>query len=195
MSIEPDVFAKPIRELTSAYTRRPDRALHAPHLLPHFRLKLEPTRHPNMCMLSHRITIHGGQVQVLQVSNWVPVLSAFSRTPFCPPFRTQLILLFNSALLAPIIIRFLSFRADSAIIRVNAHRTLVTHHTRSGVLSAMSSMVNLEVPWINIMTKMDLVTGKADDPKSGRNGIRRRRNIARCGRNTSLQLPSTKRQS
>lgn len=60
--------------------------------------------------------------------------------------------------------------------------SFVTHHICSGVMSAMSSMVNLEVPWINIMTKMDLVTGKADDPKAGRNGIRRRRNIARCER-------------
>ena len=51
----------------------------------------------------------------------------------------------------------------------------------SGVLSAMSSMVNLEVPWINIMTKMDLVTAKSDDPASGRNGIRKKRNIARYG--------------
>ena len=49
----------------------------------------------------------------------------------------------------------------------------------SGVMSAMSSMVNLELPWINIMTKMDLVSSKADDPAAGRNGIRKRRNIAR----------------
>ncbi|KDQ64836.1 hypothetical protein JAAARDRAFT_118725 [Jaapia argillacea MUCL 33604] len=49
----------------------------------------------------------------------------------------------------------------------------------SGVLSAMSAMVNLEVPWINIMSKMDLVTSSADDPAGGRNGVRGRRNIAR----------------
>ncbi|ETW84367.1 hypothetical protein HETIRDRAFT_439143 [Heterobasidion irregulare TC 32-1] len=48
----------------------------------------------------------------------------------------------------------------------------------SGVLSAMSAMVNLEVPWINIMSKMDLVTGSSEDPAGGRNGIRTRRNIA-----------------
>jgi len=50
----------------------------------------------------------------------------------------------------------------------------------SGVLSAMSAMVNLEIPWINVMSKMDLVTENADDPSSGaRNGIRGRKNIAR----------------
>lgn len=50
----------------------------------------------------------------------------------------------------------------------------------SGVLSAMSAMVNLEVPWVNIMSKMDLVTSSADDPASGRNGIRTRKDISRC---------------
>ncbi|KAJ7095317.1 GPN-loop GTPase [Mycena belliarum] len=50
----------------------------------------------------------------------------------------------------------------------------------SGVLSAMSAMVNLEIPWINIMSKMDLVTANPEDPASGgRNGLRGRRNIAR----------------
>jgi len=49
----------------------------------------------------------------------------------------------------------------------------------SGVMSAMSAMVNLECPWINIMSKMDLVSGNPEDPASGRNGIRKRRNIAR----------------
>ncbi|KAJ7276330.1 GPN-loop GTPase [Mycena haematopus] len=50
----------------------------------------------------------------------------------------------------------------------------------SGVLSAMSAMVNLEIPWINIMSKMDLVTSNPEDPSGGaRNGLRGRRNIAR----------------
>ncbi|KAF7977637.1 hypothetical protein HWV62_3048 [Athelia sp. TMB] len=50
----------------------------------------------------------------------------------------------------------------------------------SGVLSAMSAMVNLEIPWINVMSKMDLVTENIDDPSGGaRNGIRGRKNIAR----------------
>ncbi|KAK7049590.1 hypothetical protein VNI00_005621 [Paramarasmius palmivorus] len=50
----------------------------------------------------------------------------------------------------------------------------------SGVMSAMSAMVNLEVPWINIMSKMDLVTPNPEDPSGGaRNGLRRKRNIAR----------------
>ena len=51
--------------------------------------------------------------------------------------------------------------------------------TSSGVLSAMSAMVNLEIPWINIMSKMDLVTANPDDPAGGRNGIRGRKDIAR----------------
>ncbi|KAI0285061.1 ATP-binding protein Fet5 [Russula aff. rugulosa BPL654] len=50
----------------------------------------------------------------------------------------------------------------------------------SGVLSAMSAMVNLEIPWINVMSKMDLVLPNPEDPAGGgRNGIRTRRNIAR----------------
>jgi hypothetical protein len=44
----------------------------------------------------------------------------------------------------------------------------------------MSAMVNLEIPWINIMSKMDLVTENPDDPSGGaRNGMRGRKNIAR----------------
>ena len=43
----------------------------------------------------------------------------------------------------------------------------------------MSAMVNLEVPWINIMSKMDLVTTNVEDPGSGRNGVRMRKDIAR----------------
>jgi hypothetical protein len=49
----------------------------------------------------------------------------------------------------------------------------------SGVLSAMSAMVNLEIPWINIMSKMDLVTVNPDDPAGGRNGLRGKKDIAR----------------
>jgi hypothetical protein len=50
----------------------------------------------------------------------------------------------------------------------------------SGVLSAMSAMVNLEIPWINIMSKMDLVTSNKEDNSGGaRNGLRRRKDIAR----------------
>ncbi|KAF9779533.1 GPN-loop GTPase [Thelephora terrestris] len=49
----------------------------------------------------------------------------------------------------------------------------------SGVMSAMSAMVNLEVPWINIMSKMDLVTANPNDPAGGRNGIRAKKDIAR----------------
>jgi hypothetical protein len=44
----------------------------------------------------------------------------------------------------------------------------------------MSAMVNLEVPWINVMSKMDLVLPNAEEPAAGgRNGLRTRRNIAR----------------
>lgn len=40
-------------------------------------------------------------------------------------------------------------------------------------------MVNLEVPWINVMSKMDLVTESEGDLSSARNGSRRKRDIAR----------------
>jgi GPN-loop GTPase len=43
----------------------------------------------------------------------------------------------------------------------------------------MSAMVNLEIPFINIMSKMDLVSSASEDPAKGRNGIRGRRDIAR----------------
>ena len=44
----------------------------------------------------------------------------------------------------------------------------------------MSAMVNLEIPWINIMSKMDLVTANSDDQSGGaRNGIRQRKDISR----------------
>ena len=43
----------------------------------------------------------------------------------------------------------------------------------------MSAMVNLEIPWINLMSKMDLVTVNPDDPGGGRNGIRGKKDIAR----------------
>lgn len=50
----------------------------------------------------------------------------------------------------------------------------------SGVLSAMSAMVNLEIPWLNVMSKMDLVTHNPENPSgSARNGVRGRKNIAR----------------
>jgi len=60
----------------------------------------------------------------------------------------------------------------------------------SGVLSAMSAMVNLEIPWINILSKMDLVepTKRADDDDDddekrldpgALNGRRGRRNVAK----------------
>lgn len=52
----------------------------------------------------------------------------------------------------------------------------------AGVLSAMSAMVNLEIPHVNVMTKMDLVEGDygnakkdEDDEDDGSKGRRRRR--------------------
>lgn len=53
------------------------------------------------------------------------------------------------------------------------------HVISSGVLSAMSAMVNLEIPWINLMSKMDLVTANPDDPAGGRNGIMTKKDITR----------------
>jgi GPN-loop GTPase len=44
----------------------------------------------------------------------------------------------------------------------------------------MSAMVNIEIPFINIMSKMDLITPRKDENDSGpRNGLRGRRDIAR----------------
>ena len=42
----------------------------------------------------------------------------------------------------------------------------------------MSAMVNLEIPWINIMSKMDLVLPQ-EESGGARNGVRKRRDIAR----------------
>lgn len=66
----------------------------------------------------------------------------------------------------------------------------------SGVLSAMSAMVNLEIPWINIMSKMDLVTENPDDVGGGaRNGMRGRKNIARYLDPDPMLLATTRGQS
>jgi hypothetical protein len=71
----------------------------------------------------------------------------------------------------------------------------VITHFRSGVLSAMSAMVNIEIPFINVMTKMDLVTPNPDDASGGaRNGIRGRRDIARYLDPDPLLLATTRDQ-
>lgn len=65
----------------------------------------------------------------------------------------------------------------------------------SGVLSAMSAMVNIEIPFINVMSKMDLVTASSDDPAGGaRNGIRGRRDIERYLDPDPLLLATTRGQ-
>lgn len=65
----------------------------------------------------------------------------------------------------------------------------------SGVLSAMSAMVNIEIPFINVMSKMDLVTANKEDPAGGaRNGIRARRDIARYLDPDPLLLATTRGQ-
>lgn len=44
----------------------------------------------------------------------------------------------------------------------------------------MSAMVNLEVPWINIMSKMDLVSSNPDEvSNSAKNALKTRKDIAR----------------
>lgn len=48
-------------------------------------------------------------------------------------------------------------------------------------MSAMSAMVNFEIPWINLMTKMDLVSQTKEDTSGARISFRKRRNVARCG--------------
>ncbi|KAG8744883.1 ATP binding protein [Ceratobasidium sp. 414] len=59
----------------------------------------------------------------------------------------------------------------------------------SGVMSAMSSMVNFSVPWINIMSKMDLVSGDA------RNGVKGRRDVARQVLHNQSQPSTTEQQN
>ena len=63
------------------------------------------------------------------------------------------------------------FHSICDVFRIHAHL--------SGVLSAMSAMVNFEIPWINIMTKMDLVSQKKEDSSGARISFRKRRNLAR----------------
>lgn len=54
----------------------------------------------------------------------------------------------------------------------------------------MSAMVNLEVPWINVMTKMDLITpGKT----KGKNGMRSRRDISRYMNMLSIHRSTNER--
>ena len=49
----------------------------------------------------------------------------------------------------------------------------------SGVMSAMSAMVNFEVAWINVLTKMDLVNPKSTEEGGPRNGARLKRDVQR----------------
>lgn len=48
----------------------------------------------------------------------------------------------------------------------------------AGTLSAMSAMINLEVPWINVMSKMDLVERGETASRLGR-GLRGKREMER----------------
>lgn len=63
-------------------------------------------------------------------------------------------------------------------------------------MSAMSAMVNFEIPWINVLSKMDLVTPtKNDDDPDGagaRNGPRGRRDVARLVLSSKLRFPLDK---
>lgn len=44
----------------------------------------------------------------------------------------------------------------------------------------MSAMVNLEIPWINIMSKMDLVSSNPDEASNtAKNALKTRKDIAR----------------
>ena len=58
-------------------------------------------------------------------------------------------------------------------------RFTLSKTSHSGVMSAMSAMVNFEVPWINILTKMDLVNPKSDESGGPRNGPRLKRDVQR----------------
>lgn len=48
----------------------------------------------------------------------------------------------------------------------------------AGTLSAMSAMINLEVPWINVLSKMDLVERGETAGKLG-SGLRGKREMER----------------
>lgn len=84
--------------------------------------------------------------------------------------------------------RYKFFR--SVVLRLRSSNFTLTGIFISGVLSAMSAMVNLEIPWINIMSKMDLVTANTENESDPRNGIRQRKDIARyvLGGLNSLQI-------
>lgn len=49
-------------------------------------------------------------------------------------------------------------------------------------------MVNFEVPWINILTKMDLVNPKSEETGGPRNGPRLKRDVQRCDRPWPLSV-------
>lgn len=118
-------------------------------------------------VLSHSLTT--GQIELYTHHPFLPTLvQNLSRLGI----RTCAAYLIESQFMED---RYKFFRCVSSVFQDSA-----TNHRISGVLSAMSAMVNLEIPWINIMSKMDLVTANTDDPSSGaRNGIRGRKNIAR----------------
>ncbi|KAJ7129758.1 GPN-loop GTPase [Mycena epipterygia] len=112
-------------------------------------------------------------------------IELYTHHPFLPTLvqnltrmgiRTSAVYLIESQFMED---KYKFFRQDALQLYSFANYLLTARHT-AVVLSAMSAMVNLEIPWINIMSKMDLVSSNPEDPTGGaRNGFRGRRNIAR----------------
>lgn len=84
----------------------------------------------------------------------------------------------------PLVQRILSYLSTSYSFRLCQLYLLESHFVDdvtkyfAGTLSAMSAMINLEVPWINVLSKMDLIQRGEIGDKLGR-GIKAKRQIER----------------
>jgi hypothetical protein len=123
--------------------------------------------------VSRLITCHVGQIELYTHHPFLPTLvQNLSRLGI----RTCAVYLIESQFMED---RYKFFRCV-AITNPLLYLNNINQPRASGVLSAMSAMVNLEIPWINVMSKMDLVTPNGEDSSGrARNGIRGRREIAR----------------
>lgn len=86
----------------------------------------------------------------------------------------------------PLMARFLSHLATTYSFRLCQLYLLESHFIDdvakyfAGTLSAMSAMINLEVPWINVLSKMDLVErGETGGRAAGGGGLRAKRELER----------------
>ncbi|CAO1636807.1 unnamed protein product [Sympodiomycopsis kandeliae] len=85
----------------------------------------------------------------------------------------------------PLMARFLSHLSTTYSFRLCQLYLLESHFIDdvskyfAGTLSAMSAMINLEVPWINVLSKMDLVERGETGGKLGGGGIKAKREMER----------------